>query len=233
MTSISTTLRFVLVFALIALTGDAVFAVTLPFEEEFAMDAADWKNSSSADLTYVATGGSDGGGFVSTTFAFASTGSNTPVLFRGQDGFDSSGDAFVGDWITENVTTLRAFVRHNAPQSLNFFSRFASPLSFPGAVAVDFSPVPPGVWTQIELQTTSSSPQFVSFEGSDFATVFSDIGNVQIGASRPDSLETDVTIYTFDLDQVTIVPEPSSWFLGLIAVAAIYGCAAVREVDAE
>jgi hypothetical protein len=199
------------------------FAMSVPFEEPFATDAANWKNSASSDLTYVAIGGADGGGYVSTTFAFASTGSDTPVLFRGQEGFDSSGNLFVGDWIADNVTTLRAKVRHNAPEPLNFFTRFASPLSFPGAVAVDSSPVPPGVWTPIKFQTISGSPQFVSFEGSDFETVFANVGNVQIGASRPAALETDATLYTFDLDQVSVVPEPAVCLLACIAAAGL-GC---------
>lgn len=190
-------------------------AATVPFEESFATGTSNWKNTASANPTYVATGGSDGGGYIQTTFAFTSTASTTPVLFRGYDGFDASGDAFVGDWIAEDVTKLTAFVRHNAPQPLSFFTRHASSASFPGAVAVDFVPVLPNTWTKIEFDTVASSPQFVSFEGSDFPSVFSNIGNVQIGVSKPSALASDTTLYTYELDQVSIVPEPASWLLAL------------------
>jgi hypothetical protein len=195
-------------------------ALTVPSEEGFASDTSNWKNTASTDPTYVATGGSDGGGYIQHSFAFVSSPSTTPVLFRGHDLFDASGDAFVGDWIAGGVTKLRAQVRHNLPQPAAFFTRFATSVSFPGAVAVDFAPVPPNTWTKIEFHTVSGSPQFVSFESSDFATIFSAIGNVQIGVNRPDALADDATLYTFELDQVSIVPEPAGWLLA----AGFFAC---------
>jgi PEP-CTERM motif len=201
-------------------------AATVPFEESFSVDAANWKNSASTDPTYVATGGSDGSGFIETAFAFTSSASTTPVLFRGHDSFDASGDAFVGDWIADGITKLRAKVRHNAPQPLNFFARIASPFSFPGAVAIDFAPVSPNVWTEVEFDISAASSQFVSFEGTDFATVFSDVGNVQFGVDAPEALVSDTTQYTYQLDQVAIVPEPASWLLAL--GLAGFGCLSRR-----
>jgi hypothetical protein len=193
----------------------SALAVTVPFEESFSADASNWKNSASTNPTYVATGGSDGGGYVQTSFAFTSSPSTAPVLFRGHDLFDASGDAFVGDWISAGVTKLRAKVRHNAPQPLTFFARLASPVSFPGAVTSDLAPVVPNTWTEIEFDTVPGSPQFTSFEGSDFAAVFSNIGNVQIGARKPEALANDATPYVYELDQVSIVPEPAGWLLAL------------------
>jgi hypothetical protein len=205
----------------------SALAVTVPYEESFSADTSNWKNSASIDPTYVASGGSDGGGFIETAFAFTSSASTTPVLFRGHDSFDASGDAFVGDWIGEGITKLRAKVRHNAPQPLNFFARIASPFSFPGAVAIDFAPVMPNVWTEVSFDISAASSQFVSFEGTDFATVFSDVGNVQFGVGAPDELVSDTTQYTYQLDQVSIVPEPACWLLAL--VLAGFSCLSRRS----
>lgn len=211
----ATTIFLVLLSAAFCLKASPAFAVTVPFEESFSVDASNWKNTTSTNPSYVATGGSDGGGYIQTAFAFTSSPSTTPVLFRGHDFFDASGDAFVGNWIMQGVTKLRAKVRHNAPQPLTFFARLASPVSFPGAVAIDFGPVPADTWTEIEFDTVAGSPQFVSLEGSDFAAVFSDVGNVQIGVSTPEGLAGDATLYTYELDQVSIVPEPESWLLAV------------------
>jgi hypothetical protein len=110
---------------------------------------------------------------------------------------------------------------------LNFFARIASPFSFPGAVAIDFAPVMPNVWTEVSFDISAASSQFVSFEGTDFATVFSDVGNVQFGVGAPDELVSDTTQYTYQLDQVSIVPEPACWLLAL--VLAGFSCLSRRS----
>lgn len=198
----------------------SVQAATVPFTENFAADNANWKDAASADLTYVATGGPDGGSYTTGTFSFAASVENdTPVLLRGQDSFDASGDAFVGDWISEGVTELSAWVRHDAIMPLNFFARTSKPANFPGGVAIAFVPVLPNVWTEVTFDVTATSIQFVTFEGSDHNTVFSSIGNVQFGVSVPAAMAGYVPSVTFDLDQPTITPEPAS--LGLFAVGAL------------
>jgi hypothetical protein len=65
----------------------------------------------------------------------------------------------------------------------------------------------------------------VSFEGSTFDTVFSNVGIVQVGASIPSSLAGVDQVVHFDLDRVSIrgVPEP-----GPAALLALgLGCAAL------
>lgn len=205
--------------AMPALTATPLTAAVLPFTEDYAVDSAGWKDAASADPVYLATGGPDGSAYVSTSFSFTnSVESDTPVLLRGQDNFEASGDAFVGDWLGEGVTSFSAWVRHDAPVPLNFFARFAGSINFPGAVAVGFVPVLPDTWTQITFDISAANPQFVTFEGSDFNSVFSGIGNVQLGVSVSSSLAGYSPDVTFDLDQPAITPEPGS-LLGLGCLA--------------
>jgi hypothetical protein len=203
-------------------------ALDVPFAEGFASDAAGWTDSGNTSfLTHTATGGPDGGAHVSTQFAFASgggAGGSSAVLFRGQDEFDASGGAFVGDWNGDGVRRLSAQVRHDAPLPLSFFTRMSGPLNFPGSVAVAFAPVPPNQWTTVEFDVSPTSSQLVSFEGADYAAVFSNIGHVQFGASIPAALAADTTLYTFGLDNVSIdIPEPGSVVLIVLACAAAGG----------
>lgn len=199
------------ILALLALSGTAM-AATVPFTEHFASSASSWRDAAGAvDLAWVPVGGPDASSYASGTFNFqASVVNDTPVLFRGQNNYNSSGGAFVGNWITDGVTLVTAQVRHNAPVPLNFFGRFASPFGFPGAVAVDFVPVAPGQWQTITFAINPASPQFISFETSDFNTVFSNIGRVQFGVSVPAAMAGVNQSFTFDVDQVSIVPAPGA-----------------------
>src|SRR5262249_44276027 len=84
----------------------AVAAPTVPFTEDFTTDTANWKNNGNADLTFFANGGPGNSSYVSTSFAFASAFGDQIALFRGQSGFNSSGGAFNGNWLTEGVNRL-------------------------------------------------------------------------------------------------------------------------------
>ncbi len=207
----------------IALAFTATAQANLPIEENFDTDAANWFNAGGfGPATYNATGGSDGGGYISEVLDLSTTmADDTPALFRAQDEFGSSGNAFVGNYLTNGATELTAYVRHNAVAPINIFTRFSGPGNFPGAVSVDFVPVFPNVWTQVSFPIDPSSPQFVSFEGMDFATVFAFIGHLQIGPSIPGALAGMPSQVTFDLDQVRLVPEPTTGVLVLLAGAAL------------
>ncbi len=202
------------------ISSGALAAPVVPFTEDFATDNSGWRDAFTGVPTWNASGGPDGSSFISTTFNFSSNDSgDTPVLFRGQDEFGSSGGAFEGDWIAAGVDEFSVFVRHGASEPLNFFTRFASAFNFPGAVAVDFTPVSPGVWTEISFAIDPANPAFVSFEGTDFNTVFSSIGHVQVGASVPDGLAGVDTDFTFAIDQPSIVPGPGS--LAMVGIAGL------------
>lgn len=177
-------------------------------------------------LNWVAVGGADGAGYASTSFSFAaSVAGDTPVIIRAHDEFGSSGGAFEGNYIAEGVTELTAFVRHDAVAPINFFVRFTGPGNFPGAVAVNFVPVLPNQWTPISIQIDAANPQFVTFENSDFNTIFSDIGHIQVGPSVPAALAGSGAVVTFDIDSVSIVPEPAT----LLVVAGGALCLVCRR----
>jgi hypothetical protein len=194
-------------------------AATVPFTETFNAGSANWFDSlGTTPLTWTVFGGPDGSPFASTAFNFVNSAPNdNPVLFRAQDEFGSSGGAFVGNWVTSGVTGFNASVRHNAGVPLNFFVRFASPSNFPGANNVFFIPVPSGTWTP--LSAALPNPNLI-FEGPlTYGQVFGNIGHVQLGISVPSGLAGVNAPFSFDLDNVAIVPEPTS--LAFFGVGAL------------
>lgn len=202
-----------------SITG--VQASVVPFTEDFAADNAAWKDAAGADLAFVASGGPDSSGFVTSAFSFASANANDPLtLIRGQDNYDSSSDAFVGNWISEGVTQFSAWVRHNAPAPLPMFARFATPVNFPGAAGIQFAPVLPNTWTLLTIEISPTSPQIVyEGPGATYNSVFGNVGNIQIGVSVPDALAGFTQVLTIDVDQPTITPEPAT--LGLFSLGGL------------
>lgn len=199
--------------------GASAAAVTVPFTEDFDTDSANWFNATeTAPVDWAPTGGPDGGAHATSEFNFQfSNEGDRPALFRGHDLLNSSGDAFVGDWITSGVTTFSFAIRHDAPLPLPFFARFA-PNFAPGANAVAFAPVLPNVWTTITVPINPAA--FFVYEGTDFASTFGSVGRVQIGLEVPAGLNGLNLPITFDFDKPTIVPAPSSaGVLGLAALA--------------
>lgn len=182
------------------------------FTEDFAIDAAQWRDSTGAStLGWAPNGGPDGGAYVATSMNFVGTASNaTPILFRAHDEFNSSLGAFVGDWVAGGVNTFSAYVHHDAPMALNFFVRFSGPENFPASAKVFVIPVAPNTWT--ELSMPLPDPTLV-FEGPfSYGQVFSNIGHVQMGVSAQGIAGQDQTIH-FGLDKVSIIPEPATLLL--------------------
>lgn len=195
------------------------------FTEEFNANSSGWRDSAGLqELSWVNTGGQGGGAFSASTFNFVnSTANATPVLFRAQDEFGSSNGAFVGDWVTGGVDGFSAFVHHDAPTALVFFARFSGPANFPGAASVFMIPVAPNTWTQLNLPLPDAG---MTFEGPfTYSQVFSNIGHVQIGVSAQGVAGLDQTIH-FGLDQVSIVPEPTS-----LVLLGVGGLAALRRMS--
>jgi hypothetical protein len=168
-------------------------------------------------LNHVASGGPDGGSYASASTALAGT---SMVLFRAQDEFNSSAHALEGNWIADGAGEFSAFVRHNAPMPLTYFARFSGPGNSPGGIAVKFAPVISGVWTQLKFAINPGNPEFVTFEGSSFSTVFTNIGHLQLGVNVPAALAGNITQYTFDIDKASLaapVPEPTAFVASVIA----------------
>jgi hypothetical protein len=225
----STKTTTALAIYLVAITGQAC-AVTLPVAENFDSNTSNWKNVASLDLTHVGSGGVGGSGYVTTSLAFTNAPTGSSVLFRGHDVFNSSGDVFVGNWIAAGVQQLSAYVRHNAPQPVDYFARVAPSVNFPGVIFSAPILVQPHTWTRLDFQVSPTSP-LTTIEGppSGYNTTLSNVGNVQLAARVPDSLAADPTVYTFDLDVVAIaVPEPAGTLLVLAAAATLLTRRATR-----
>ncbi len=208
--------------------GGTTFAggPAIGFVEDFDNDSAFWFNSpANMPADWSPTGSVDGGAYITETFDFSNSAfEDTPVFFRAQDEFGSSGGAFEGDYIAGGVTGLTYQFRHNAPVPLTPFARFSSPLNFPGAIGIQFAPVLPGEWSKVFIPINEFAPNFVSFEGSDFNTIFSDIGHLQLGISVPAALEGSPLSVVFDVDKVQLVPTP-----GVGALLAFGALAAGRR----
>lgn len=193
-------------------------AALVPFEEGFDASASGWAQGSAGvvPLSWTATGGSDGGGFASTTFNFENQAVNsTPPILHGVP--SASGGAFVGNWITSGVDNFSAFVQHDAGIPLTFFMRVA-PMGGPGAVGVIFAPVPSGTWTEINWGIFNGNPQTI-LEGTTYAQAFGNVARVQIGVMTPAALAGVDQDVTFSVDQVAITPEPAS--LGLLGLGLL------------
>ena len=211
---------FLAPLAFAALTIVPAQALLVPFTEDFTSGAANWLNGSSTAPGWSATGGVDGGGYISAPGAITAGGFGT-IVFRGNASADASGDAFVGDWISGGVSTFSAYLSHDAPVALNFYARLDAGSGRAGST-VDFS-VAPGAWFQLEVPIVNAPTSFQSYGAGSFATVFNGIQNVQIALSATQDPSTAGQTYNVSLDRVATVPEPSAFALcGL----TILGCAA-------
>jgi len=231
------------ILALAGLLSLPAGAVT-SFVEDFDTDSSNWRDTTGTlSVNWSESGGAPGAspGHASVPFSFTQAGNFGAVILRGQAPFGSSGGAFTGDWLADGVQSFSAMVRHDAPVPLTFNLRFATPFNFPGASAVRFQPVFPGQWTEISVDIATAAAtaafqppgppigagpgvSFVTTEGQPFSSIFSNVGNIQVGVSVPDGFENNPAFFNFDLDQVTLtVPEPASSSLVLLSSFLLLG----------
>lgn len=196
-------------------------AAVIPFTETFASNTSGWLNAGSAPATYVATGGVDNDGYISTTRAFPLTGGFGPIIFRGNA--TASNGNFAGNWLTAGVTELRMHVRHDAPEAMNFYMRFDR--GGGAAASTNSFSIASNTWTEVVVPIIDSNAVFQSYgsagtQSDPFGFVFSNIISVQLALSLTQPTSFNTNTYTIGLDSVSAVPEPSS--IGLCAIAA--GC---------
>lgn len=199
--------------------------------ETFDAGSANWTNAAgTAFLDWFPGGGPDGSAYASGTFNFAgSNAGDTPVLLRAEAPAGASAGAFFGDYITAGVTELRFSVRHDGPVPMTFFTRFATAGNFPGATAIVFAPVFSNTWTELSIAIDPANPAFVTFEGSDFSTIFSNIGRLQFGVSVDAGLAGFDQPVRFDIDNVRLIPAPGG--IGLAGMLLIAGARRRRPAN--
>jgi hypothetical protein len=195
----------------------AASALTVPFTEDFTTHVAGWENATNNPLSFVASGGSDGGSYASGTFNyfnFVGPFGSGPVTFRGQDEDNASGLAFVGDWIAGGVQTVSIWVRQNTTETLGYFLRIATSANFPGAVINSTTLVAPNTWTQVSFDIDPNSP-LCTGEGVTCAQALANVAHLQFGTTAPAALTGLDQVFTLDIDKITIssVPEPTTMLL--------------------
>lgn len=210
-------------------------SLTVPFTEAFATDAANWAiDAAGTAAAWNGSGGPANGTFISRAGSGPDTGfgqfTSGPILFRGQDSFNSSADRFVGNWIMGGVGSFSVDVFHNHSAALLFQVRLANPNNSPGASSVNVS-VSPGAWTTLTVPIADSAAFFQTYgqlgnppNASAFSDIFSSIGNIQIGLAPGQvggtGLASSVTLGMAN-PSIAAVPEPGTWAaLGAAAVAA-------------
>jgi hypothetical protein len=201
----------------LTLCAGTASALTVPFTEDFVSGVAGWEDASSNPLSYVASGGPDGGSYASASFnyfGFTSPFGGGPVIFRGHDEDNASGLAFVGDWIAGGVDTLSIWVRQNTTETLTYFLRVATTFNFPGAVIGSTTAVAPNTWTQVTFDLDPSNP-LCTGETVTCAQALANVAHVQFGTNAPAALTALNQAFTLDLDKVSIsaVPEPTTMLL--------------------
>lgn len=186
-------------------------AATIGYVEDFSADANGWVNATFGPLTWSASGGPDGGAYVSTT---AGSINDPGTIQLRTNGPTASGGNFAGNWLTAGVSVLSAQVRHDAPAPINVFFRITTGSNSPGIVGVVPIPVQSNTWTTVSLVLSPSNPLIIP-EGppSTYNTVLGNVTQVQLGFSVP--LAFEGVPFTYGLDKVTIVPEPAT--AGLLA----------------
>lgn len=216
------------VFSLMALSlslslASTSRALTVPFTEDFSSNNSNWGKAASAftPADYVSTGGPAGAGdgYISNAFTFAA-GDLGQLVFRGQDNFNSSGDAFVGNW-SGTVQTLSFYIRQNSSVPLNVGARLATSMNFPGANWIYETGVLPNTWAKVTIPITDTPGPGYTYtpEGPiTLASVINALGNIQVLAERG-TLPVG-TVVTIDVDKISIVPEPSTLLLAGFGVLA-------------
>ncbi|MFM1867611.1 MAG: hypothetical protein RL591_1019 [Planctomycetota bacterium] len=205
-------------------------AAITDFTENFATGPQNWRNSNGASvLNWSATGGPDGGAYVTSIFNLSSTtvGGFPPTVIRAQQSYGSSGGAYVGNWIAAGVTGVSFSFRHNLSEAVTVTGRFATPVNTPGASTISSVAVLPNTWTTISFDLREGSSDIISLGGGTYSAIFSNIGNMQFGFTVPTALAGQNIDGSFDLTNFAIVPAPGA--LALLGLAGLAGLSRRRR----
>lgn len=206
-------------------------ALTFPFTENFDSNRAAWEGyGDNIELGHSLTEGVNDSGYV-----FHSTdvnalpnsdqlmGSQGLLLFRANAADNASGGAFTGNWLAAGVTNVTAYVQHDYEHApIDFFLRITGGNPGAGAVLFDLG-VNPIVdtgdnWTRLSFEISEANSMATS---GDFNSVLPNVANFTIGAILAQDLSNAGIPISFKLDQVSLVPEPSSILLVLGACVGL------------
>ncbi len=198
-------------------------ALIVPFTEDFSSGAANWLDGSSAAPTWSATGGVDGGGYISYTAPSFNSGSGSfgapplQIMFRANS--SASGGAFVGDWLSGGVTSLSVAVRHNYDSALNLYARLDAGRGVAASLASDsIFTIAPNTWTTLNIPITDANPPFLSYGAGTFTSVFSGLQGMQFGLYLPTN--TEFTNLRMEVTNASVVPEPTTSVLLVLAAGS-------------
>lgn len=192
--------------------------------ETFESGANGWLDVSSAAPTYNATGGHDGGAYISyvgniatNTAAFGSALINFRCEFgNGCVDGTAGGPDFGGDWLAQGVTSFSYWFKHDSDIALEAFLRIApiSGVGGGGASAITGVMVAPNTWTQITVSIDPSSFDS-AFGGGNYNTIFQNVGRLQPGIFFDFGTVYSETGVTFAVDDVQLnaVPIPGAVWL--------------------
>lgn len=209
------------VCAAMAAAGASVHAATNPYTEEFPTNAANWADGASQALTWNAAGGMFGSHVrAPANFQAITTANETLTVFRAHDDFGSSGNNFFGNYLADGVTQFSAWIHHDLPESTTAWGRFALPGNFPAGFLDNAVVVPPNTWTEIIFDVTPGNTnwELESFpNGPTIPAILSNVGKIQLGVRTPSSLTGVDQEFNILLDRVSIVPEPTTGALAMLA----------------
>ncbi|MFB3430919.1 MAG: hypothetical protein ABL309_08360 [Phycisphaerales bacterium] len=208
--------------ALTAAGTTSAGSIVEPFIETFDSNSAGWTNfNGAAALEWFPGGGPNGSAYASGTYNLQNaSGFFPPVVLRAEDGSDASGDALVGDWIASGIVGFTLDIRHDLDQPLTIFGRFATPQNNPGASAFSSITVEPNTWTTVVFDVTEDSTDIISFGSGDYQSIFSNIGNVQLGFEVPQGLAGQDIPVRVDIDNAgVVIPGPGG--AALLSIASI------------
>lgn len=201
-------------------------ASVAPFSETFETGVNGWLMGSFAAPVYNLTGAMDGSAYISSTADLNSAGPFGLSVFRGEDNFNASGDAFVGNYLAGGIDLITFDFRHNSDIALDVALRVAGSNNFPGFGVELPTFVAGNEWTTLSFSLDFFNP-LLTLEGPPtpdfYNSVMNAVGNIQISVARPDGLTTPLVV-DFDIDNITITPAPSS-----LALLSIGGLLATRR----
>jgi hypothetical protein len=201
-----------IILTTVAAVASSAMAGVTTFTETFESGANGWLMGSFQAPNFNPAGALDGSAYISSTADLNSAGPFGLSVFRGEDNFDASGDAFVGNYLAGGINQISFDFRHNADIALDVALRVAGSNNFPGFGVELPEFIAGGEWITLTFDLDFFNP-LLTIEGpptpESFNQVMEAVGNIQVSVARPDGLVTPFVV-DFDLDNVAITPAPSA-----------------------